>query len=180
MDIKGFREPQSPWFFTQPPEYLVETRVNNIEAPAKKALPAADNRYPGWAAVMDDARLSTDYRPNCAKNIPTGQQFVTRGWMQRNADALISLSRNRQAEAAGAGRSYDSRIEAAPASFIKCDPNGCQYSAASQDGIGIERKEYVPPLFGTFARSQPHSSVRDDPMLTEVYEGGRNTVRGKF
>jgi hypothetical protein len=154
--------------------------VNNNEAPVKKVLPAADNRYPGWAAQMSDARVTTDYRPNCSKNIPTGQQFVTRGWMQRNADELMELSRNRQAETVGAGRSYDSRIEAAPAAYVKCDLNGCEFSVANPGGIGVERKEYVPPLFGTFAGSEPHSSVRDDPMLTEIYEGGRNTVRGRF
>lgn len=180
MDINGFREPQSPWFFTQPPEYLVEVRAKNVEIPSKKVLPAPDNRHPGWAAPMDDARLVTDYRSHCAVNIPTGQQFVTRGWMQRNAEQLMTLSRNRQAETAGAGRSYDARIEAAPAAYVKCDPNSCHFTAGSPNGIGVERKEYVPTLFGTFAPSQPHASVRDDPMLTKSYEGGRNTVRGKF
>ena len=180
MDINGFREPQSPWFFTQPPEYLVETRVKNNEAASKTTLPTLDNRHPGWAGPMEDARLVTDYRPNCAKNIPTGQQFVSRGWMQRNGNDLISLSRIRQAKATGAGRSYDARIEAKPIAYTKCNPNECKVIPEDANGIGIQRKEYVPDLFGTFAQSLPHHTIRDDPILTESYEGGRNTIRGRF
>lgn len=179
MDINGFREPQSPWFFTQPSEYLVETHVKKNEAPIKNTQPTPDNRYPQIAAQMDDGRLVTDYRPNCSKNVAAGQQFATRKWMQKNGSELIHLSRKRQAEATGAGTVYDSRIEAAPLAYVMCDQSDCGLIAGTPGGIGIERKDKAPKLFGTFAASVP-GEVRDSPMLTKVYEGGRNTVRGRF
>jgi len=184
MDINGFREPQSPWFFTQPPEYLVETRVKKLDAPAKGTEPTPDNRYPGWAAPMADGRILTDYRPNCALNIPTGSQYATRRWMQDNATSIMNLSRRRAAETTGAGRSYKN-TEPPPAAYIKCTPDECRYTPVAEQGIGeglggigVKRNEYVPELFGTFAPSAPHSGIKDKAMLTIYYEGGRNSKRG--
>ena len=177
MDVNGFREPQSPWFFTQPPEYLVETRVKNHDAPQKVTQPTPDNRYNGWAARMEDGRLLTDYRNRCSRNIPAGSQFATRRWMQDNASSIINLSRRRNAEATGAGRSY-MPTEPGPAAYVKCTPDECRYTPISELGVGVKRSEYVPDLFGTFAPSAPHSSIHDKEMLTMHYEGGRNSKRG--
>jgi len=180
MDVNGFREPQSPWFFTQPPEYLVETRAKEVDTPLKGTVPTPDNRYPGYAAQMDDARLITDYRPNSSKNIPAGQQFASKQWLQDNATQIISISRTRQATLAGAGRSYDSRIEAPARAYVKCDQTQCSYTKGSADGIGIARTEPVPSLFGTFAESSAFSGTRDDAIMTTYEEGGRNSRRGDF
>jgi hypothetical protein len=177
MDINGFREPQSPWFFTQPPEYLVETRVKKLEAPTKGTEPTPDNRYHGWAAPMEDGRLATDYRPKCSANIATGTQFATRSWMQHNAESIMNLSQKRSAELVGAGRSY-MPMEPAPAAYIKCNKDECRYTPAGDSGIGVKRTENVPELFGTFAPSAPNSRIIDKPLMTMYYEGGRNTPRG--
>ena len=180
MDVNGFRDPQSPWLFATTETNVIETRVRNNEAPSRDTYPTPDARFPGWAAPMDDGRIATDYRPKCSKNIPTGQQFATRGWMQRNADELMNLSRKRQAQLAGAGQSYDPRIEAPPTAYVKCDPTGCAYTEVDAHGVGVERKEYVPELFGTFAQSSPFFGKQDVPTITRMEEGGRNTVRGRF
>lgn len=180
MDVNGFRDPQSPWLFTNTNSQLIEARIKGNEAPLKNTYPTPDSRFPGWAARMEDGRIATDYRPKCSKNIPAGQQFATRGWMQRNADTLISLSRKRQAALAGAGQSYDPRSEAAPVAYVQCDPTGCGYMDGSSQGIGVERKEHVPTLFGTFAPSSSFLGKQDVPTVTLYEEGGRNTVRGKF
>ena len=54
MDVNGFREAQSPFFFTQPPQTLVETRVKSVAVATKTTAPTGDNRYPGYAAMMSD------------------------------------------------------------------------------------------------------------------------------
>ena len=180
MDVDGFREPQSPWFFSQPPTYLVESGVNRVIAPRKDTPPTQDNRFPGYAAPMDDGRLVTDYRTHCAVNIPTGQQFATRGFMQRNGDAIIMQSRRRYAERTGAGRPFDSRTDVPTQYTVKCDQQSCGYRPNEPKGVGVERREPVPQLFGTFAISRPSWHTPAQPPLTQRQEGGRNSVRGVF
>ena len=181
MDVNDFRLSQSPFFFTQPPQILIEAKAKSVAVPKKSITPAPDNRFPGWAAPMEDGRLVTDYRTHCAVNIPTGTQFATRGWMQRNGEELIKKSRARQAEQAGAGMSYDSSTEMPANAFVKCDPANCGYIPNVEDGVGVERLgASAAPLFGTFAPSYPSWSKPAAPSLTKVYEGGRNTPRGVF
>lgn len=180
MDIDNFRLPQSPWFFTQAPTTLVETRVNEVAVPKKQTIPAPDSRFPGYAAPMEDGRLVTDYRSKCEVNIPTGAQFASRLFMQHNADALMSRSRSRQAEVASAGRAYDSRSVVPPVAYLQCSPMDCGYTRNVEEGVGVERIEPTPPLFGTFAPSYPSKGVPAHAPLTQVFEGGRNTPRGKF
>lgn len=181
MDINGFREPQSPWFFTQPPTMLVDTR-NLQQTPElqKKTLPTQDNRYPGWAAPMNDGRLVTDYRSRCEVNIPTGSQYATRLFMQRNADSIMSQSRKRQASNTGAGLSYDPSTEMPADEFVKCDTAKCKMELSRQtaNGVGLVRVEGVPELFGTFSAKSAAVARATRPALTTVSEGGRNTVRG--
>ena len=129
---------------------------------------------------MEDGRTFTDYRAHCATNFPTGQQFAARRWMQANADDIIGLSRKRQAQMTGAGQSYDPRIELPSAGYFKCDTVDCAVVITNMNGLGIERREVVPTLFGTFAESTPFFGKQDQPTLTRFEEGGRNTVRGKF
>ena len=47
-----------------------------------------------------------------------------------------------------------------------------------RNGIGLVRKEHVPPLFGTYdPTSWPPEET--NTHLTTVFEGGRNTPRGR-
>ena len=183
MDINGFRTPQSPWFFSQPPTTLVDIR-NSERTPEKqtKSLPTQDNRYPGWAAPMSDGRLVTDYRPRCELKVPAGSQFATRLFMQRNADSIMSQSRKRQAINTGAGLSYDGTTEMPPAEYVKCSTSECKIRSAFAnpvaEGVGIVRVEGVPHLFGTFSAKSASILNPAKHSLTQIQEGGRNSVRG--
>ena len=180
LTADGFREAQSPWFFTQPNQYILETRLDKIITPKKNTVPTPDNRYSGWAGPMDDGRLVTDYRAHCATNIQTGYQFASKQFLQKNADKIISQSRQRQAQNSGAGMSYDFRTDVPAQSFVKCSPTMCQVRENVSSGIGTERVESVPELFGTFAPSQKSMFTPATPSITSRFEGGRNTVRGVF
>jgi hypothetical protein len=182
MDINGFREAQSPWFFSQPPETLVDTRAKALAVPPSKKYqpPTQDNRFPGWAGPMDDGRLVTDYRAHCEVNMPTGTQYAGRRFLQRNAEQLMDASRRRQVELTGASLSYDSKTELPPVAYVKCDTFECRMSKGDPRGLGMERTEGCPPLFGTFATSKPSWSKPAAPALTTRFEGGRNTPRGVF
>ncbi len=180
MDLNGFREPQSPFFFSQPPTYLVDTRVQQLIAPKKNTDPTPDSRFAGWAAPMEDARVATDYRPKCAVNIPAGEQYATKAFLQKNAERIMQQSRNRQAEKTGAGMAFDSRTDVPVQSIVFCTPDDCGYQPNVLEGVGTSRSEPVPQLFGTFAMSRPSYFEPAKPTLTQRQEGGRNTVRGVF
>jgi len=177
MDLNGFREAQSPWFFTQPATEIIEIKNRSIVAPQKNNLPTQDARYPGWAAPMADGRQGTDYRANCEANITTGMQFASRRFMQRNADELIVLARKRQADAMGAGQSYDSSTVMPPEAYVTCDTGKCMISQGNSRGVGLVRRERLPELFGTFAESMPSRGRPAKPSFTQKEEGGRNTRR---
>ncbi len=177
MDLDGFRTPQSPWFFSQPPQTLVDVRSIQATVPRKNTLPTQDNRFPGWAGPMEDGRLVTDYRAHCETNIPAGMQFASKAFLQKNTDRIIAASRNRQADAAGAGLPYDSITDLPPVATVKCDTSECRFTPYEPQGLGVERTESVPSLFGTFRPSRPSWGKPAQPAGTTVYEGGRNTPR---
>ena len=178
MDINGFREAQSPWFFNQPATQLVDIRNTAImTTPQANTLPTQDARYPGWAAPMNDGRIATDYRTHCEVNIPTGMQYASRQFMQKNADALISQARKRQAANTGAGLSWDSSTLMPPMAYVQCDTGACHMSQGNAKGVGIERRDKAPELFGTFAESYPSMGTPAKPSFTQKEEGGRNTRR---
>jgi hypothetical protein len=179
MDLDGFREPQSPFFFNQPPTWLLESSVKRKVVPAKQTDPTPDNRFPGWAAPMSDGRVGTDYRPNCALNFPTGTQFASRQFLQKNAESIIQTTRKRVADSLGAGLSYDSSTVVPASMVVQCDNEKCTMSPYVERGIGVERQENVPELFGTFSSSSPSLLRPAEPIGTTRYEGGRNTVRGR-
>ena len=113
MDSKLFVLPTQPDYYT----YRENPRVGRAAAytgafPEGQYYigPAPDARFPGWAAPLEDARLVTDYRPHCNRNIPAGKQFATHQWIQRNADEIIAVSRQRQSEMAGADRGFDNTV----------------------------------------------------------------------
>jgi hypothetical protein len=175
MDLDGFREPQSPFFFNQPPTWLIETSVKKRVVPVKNTYPTEDVRFPGWAAPMSDGRLGTDYRPHCSQNFPTGTQFASRQFLQKHATEIIQKSRQRVAEQAGAGMSFDSRTIVPAESIVQCDSEKCSCSRYVEGGIGVERQENLPELFGTFSLSKPSHVKPAEPMITTRFEGGRNT-----
>lgn len=176
MDADGYRLPQSPWFFTKPDARAVEQ-----QAVLKKiTTPTQDVRYPGWAAPMNDGRLVTDYRSRCEVNVPVGLQFATKSFLQKHAENIIHTSRKRQAEQSGAGLSHNSAVGMPAKRYVKCDTMQCFTKAGATRGVGTERLESVPELFGTFSESYASMAAPSQPMLTRKYEGGRNTPRGIF
>jgi hypothetical protein len=152
-----------------------ETLANMFEA-------APDNRYPAYAALMSDARLVTDYRSKCEKNIPVGKQFATHQFMVNNADMLMDESRKRQAIWNGAV--FGLAATQPPAAVIqRCTVDNATFTPTNNImGIGIERQsEGVPYLFGTFEVEPTASELMRDKRvvsLTTRYEGGRNSIRG--
>jgi hypothetical protein len=50
-------------------------------------------------------------------------------------------------------------------------------SPGNSRGVGLERIERLPELFGTFAESTPSVGRPAKPSFTQKEEGGRNTRR---
>jgi len=160
-------------------EHALRIAGQKIEAPEKRIVPVEDIRYPGYASPMEDARIVTDYKSHCANNVaPSKYGNSIRSWSQHNADALIQTSRHRQAERAGA-YFYNANTTVAPKQRQSCDAFDCVFSRSGlKDGIGLERNERVPSLFGTFAKPNQEAPTKR-VFLTDVYEGGRNTPHGR-
>lgn len=176
MDVNGFREAQSPFFYNQPPTYLVEVTTARVALPPQKTtLATPDSRFPGYAAPMNDGRIVTDYRSHCETSIPSHQSYAVRHWMQRNGDEILTTSRARQAAAVGAGQPR-ADTEMPARSFVQCDTQVCVREGGERMGVGQVRRETVPPLFGTFAPAGRFGSRPRVPLTTN-YEGGRNTPR---
>jgi len=180
MDSNGFRKKQSPWYFSSTDTYALEVLAKGVMESKKQTDPTQDSRYPGWAAHMSDGRLVTDYRSKCEGNIPTGLQYATKQFMQKNGSEIIKQSRLRQLNKTGAGLAYNSIIHMPAARYVKCNEYECLTKKGNPKGLGTERIEDSPSLFGTFALSLPSHSVPAKPMITTEYMGGRNTVRGIF
>jgi hypothetical protein len=176
MDAKLFRLPTSPNLVRS----VASARPADIGQIGKaQHFPAPDARFPGWAGPMADSRLVTDYSSHCSKNIPTGRQYSTKEFMQKNAEDIIALSRRRQAEITGADLPFDTSVVPPPASVIECKPDSCKITATKRlGGIGMERLDAAPDLFGTFQIISPVPAPRPNVSLTRTYEGGRNTPRG--
>ena len=151
-----------------------------VKAPrTDSSKPAPDPRYQGSAGRMEDGRGLTDYRSQCEENIPAGSQFATKHWLQNNADSIMSLSRDMQMQRTGAVYGVRMDLEPRAAQEIKCDAYGCWNVDGSETGIGLERLEGVPPLFGTFEPGIGANGPRfTQPKLTKKFEGGRNSTRG--
>lgn len=139
-----------------------------------------DSRFPGWAAPMEDGRLVTDYRPHCNQNIPAGKQFATKEWIQTNTDDIISVSRARYAQMTGAVYAYDKTVEAPPETLVKCDKVDCVFMPSGKaDGIGVERLDRAPELFGTYTMTKLIPPAAPHIGLNKRFEGGRNSWRGR-
>ena len=141
-------------------------------------VPAPDSRFPGWPARMEDARLVTNYQPHCESNVPAGKQYPTVRWMQRNGDKIIEMDRTLTARRMGANYPLDPTVVPPPNSTISCTRSACFFEETEfTNGIGTERRERVPELFGTYMIEQT-VPVQSNTYYTSRYEGGRNSLRG--
>jgi hypothetical protein len=150
-----------------------------------KMMPTPDSRYPDYAAPMEDGRLVTDYRPNCSTRAPYGHQNATKNWLVENAEEVIRVARQRQAEYTGAvyGAPFSGP---APAAVQQCSVYSCSYTegkvsgpgSPAKAGLGVERANSVaPPLPGTFDPRPFYSHLQMPTQRTDLNrrnEGGRN------
>lgn len=182
MDSRLFVLPTEPNYYeTQSASVSRKTAFTKTIPEGQYSVgPAPDSRYPGWAAPMSDSRLVTDWRPHCNRNVPAGLQFGTTQWMQRNADEIIRISRERQSKDAGATLGFDNTIVPPASNIVSCDIMKCGFEQTGQAyGIGTERREPVPDLFGTF-NTEVQQVTQKLPPITSSFEGGRNSVRGRY
>ncbi len=177
MDRRGFRKRATPDLVRQPSSYIVEQETDR-EIEATKTIPAPDSRFHAYAAPMADGRLVTDYRNHCVTRAPPGTQFAVKNWTIHNTDDIIRISRQRQVQSTGQALGT-AATELPPAQTQQCSPEGCDIrSSGYKGGLGIERTDKAPPLFGTF--TFPPSAVTRAKNTTSVelntmIEYGRNT-----
>ena len=179
MDSQRFRTQTMPTFSPIINEFALKKAATRIEAPSKSTAPVDDMRYPGYASVMSDARLVTDYRTHCAVNVaPSMYGNSLRSWLQHHGDGVVQVSRQRQAERSGA--LYHKAVTVLGAKqYQTCDEFECKFNASGvKNTVGMERIEPVPELFGTFGEPTMTTPSGNTP-LTTVFEGGRNTPRGR-
>ena len=182
MDSKLFVLPTEPQLYNSPNPIASKKSAFSRSIPEGQYYvgPAPDSRFPGWAAPMADARLATDWRPHCNRNVAPSLQFGTTQWMQRNADQIISVSRQRLSHDAGADQGFDNTVIAPPENIVSCDIMKCGFRQTGLPfGIGTERQEPVPDLFGTF-NTDVQTVTQGLPPITRSFEGGRNSVRGRY
>jgi len=174
MDSQQFQRVSSPNLYP-----VVKPNNRFVESQIFQQAHALNSRYSGSVAIAEDANVFTDYRPKCTKNIPSGQQYASRQWLQHNAENMIKLSRERQAKSVGAGYMHAATVTQGIAS-VKCDVNKCAYYPGGdhQNSVGIDRMDAAPDLFGTFSFNMQMPAQNPKNTITTRYEGGRNSVRG--
>lgn len=182
MDSQLFRITTNPNYYPSINDYIAAQKTRKtVESPRGGGIPAPDARFPGWAAPLADGRLVTDYRTHCYRDVPAGYQFATTQFIQHKAEDIITTSRRRQAEQAGAVFPFDRTVVPPPANTNTCTPMGCDLEVTGAPlGIGMEREgAAAPPLFGTFTFPPTRREPAPHVGLTQKFEGGRNTVRGR-
>jgi len=162
------------------PNFVQHARPVDIRTVARsQTIPAPDSRFPGWPAPMADARMVTNYQPHCQNNIPAGKQYPTVRWMQRNGESIIDANRTISAIQMGAEHGLDPTVVPPPSDIMRCTRSVCERSSTGNPGgIGLDRRETVPELFGTYMVPLVPSDQVWDSKMTGVYEGGRNSLRG--
>jgi hypothetical protein len=127
---------------------------------------------------MADGRLVTDYRDKCVTRAPPGTQFAVKEWTVRNTDEIINISRRRQVQATGQALGV-AATELPPATYQSCDTNTCTIQPSGYaGGIGIERTDKAPALFGTFTFPPDYelkARNKEFTSLNRISEYGRNT-----
>jgi hypothetical protein len=175
LDQQGFSRDTRPNLYHNPPfgtEYKAAQKA--YVPPVKDVYPARDNRYSAYAGPMQDARLVTDYRPQCSKNIRPAAQFNTKLWLINHADEVMDESRKRQVEWTGASLAMANTVPP-PANIVHSNPFYSEVNTTGlKGGIGV---------FGTFTYEPTMDEIRNNRKnigLTTYYEGGRNSPRGVF
>jgi hypothetical protein len=181
------RMSDSPNFYPNQPfgtEYTIAQK--NFIPQNTDIYPARDNRYPAHAAHLEDARLVTDYRPKCSKNVRPDSQYNTKLWLINHGNEIIEESRKRQVEWTGASFMTANTVPP-PAGIVHSTPVYSEINPTGlKNGIGIERASFdqpCPALFGTFSYEPTMSEIRNNRKnisLNSHYEGGRNSRRGKM
>ena len=99
---------------------------------------------------MADGRLVTDYRQACVTRAPPGLQFATKQWTVHNTDEIIRISRDRQVQNTGQALGT-ANTELPAAEYQQCSVESCTFApSGSRNGLGLERTDKAPYLFGTF------------------------------
>lgn len=177
MDRYGFRLRGEPDLVFQPPRTIVNQEVTR-EIDATKTVPAPDARFPAYAAPLEDGRLVTDYRDKCVTRAPPGTQFAVKEWTIKNTDEIIHISRLRQVQNTGQALGT-ANTELPPAMYQSCSPEQCSIrSSGYYNGLGIERTDKAPELFGTFTfPPSPLTASKNikKVALNRTIEYGRNT-----
>ena len=179
MDSQRFVKPTYPDFRPKLDWDMLKEAEKRTLVPDKRTAPVDDMRYPGYASIMADTRLVTDYKSKCEYNVVPSQYGNSfRAWLQHHGDAFVQVSRHRQAERAGSY--YHSVTHPIPPKQLQsCDEFDCSFSVTGiKDGLGLNRREEVPSLFGTFAAQKDDAPMKRI-FLTEKFEGGRNTAHGR-
>jgi len=173
MDSAGFRIPQLP----KQPKYQTVKKETDREINSTKTYPAPDNRYQDYAAISEDGNFITDYRQACVTRAPPGQQFAVKQWTVHNAEQIAQISRRRQAESTG--HVYGTANTELPGKlYQQCTVESCSITPANYtSGVGIERLDKAPPLFGTFT-FKPQVRINSNHnhiSLNKEFAGGANT-----
>lgn len=177
MDRKGFRLASEPDLVRQPPRTIVNQETIR-EFEATKTEPAPDSRFSAYAAPLSDGRFVTDYRQSCVSRAPPGTQFAVKSWIVHNTDEIIRLSRLRQVQNTGQALGT-AATELPPTALQSCDTERCFIrSSGYANGLGIERTDKAPPLFGTFSFPPDPITLSKNinhTSLNRTIEYGRNT-----
>jgi hypothetical protein len=177
MDRKGFLVRYEPDLIFHPPRTIVQQEVTR-EMNAGKTEAVPDSRFRAYAAPMEDGRLLTDYRQSCVGRAPPGTQLAVKQWSIHNADEIIHLSRIRQVQ--DTGQALGSANTEVPAAIIQeCSTDKCLIQPTHNFiGLGIERLDVTPPLFGTFQFPpdvKTLSKNKNSLDLNKEIRYGRNT-----
>jgi hypothetical protein len=177
MDRKGFRIRSEPDLVIQPSRTIVQQETMR-EIDATKTVAAPDARFRAYAAPMADGRLVTDYRDRCVTRAPPGTQFSVKNWTVHNTDEIINISRDRQVQNTGQALGT-ANTDLPPAVIQRCTTEGCSIQPSDyQNGLGIERVDVAPPLFGTFTYPPDMNTLarnKNFTALNRTIAYGRNT-----
>jgi hypothetical protein len=177
MDRKGFLLRSQPDLIVHPPQTIVNQEVRR-EINAGKTEPAPDSRFGAYAAPMEDGRLLTDYRQTCVGRAPPGTQYAVKQWTVHNTDEIINISRLRQVQNTGQALGT-AQTELPPAVLQQCSTDSCSIQPTRYPtGVGIERVDAAPSLFGTFTFPPDYSILainKNSLDLNKEIRFGRNT-----
>jgi hypothetical protein len=180
MDANQFRKPTMPDLRAKVNGQKTENIAVAREMPPIVTGPVEDPRFGGYGAVMADGRLITDYRTHCEYNYsPSKYGESVRLWLQRNAEGVIQVTRDRQAKRVGA--QYRKAPTVPPFQQTnKCNEFQCGFDYnPDRRAIGLGRIEGCPELFGTWGEPLREMPAPTHVGVTTTFEGGRNTPRGR-